>query len=307
MPKTHVTKKIEIDAKPSVIFPILNDFNHWTFWSPWLIMEPEAKVNVSEDSKYYDWEGNRIGSGNMKITSEAKNDRIEYDLNFLKPWKSYAKVTFLLKEKEDKTEVSWVMDSSLPFFLFFMKKGMEGFIGVDFDRGLRMLKEYVEDSKVKSKLEFIGKQKFDGLKYVGIKNTTGMAQLDEQMKADFERLERFIKDHQSYVDGAIFSQYHKWDIIKQRVDYTSGVGMKEIPSKLPDGFVAGEIPKTSVYTLRHIGSYAHLGNAWGTLNTMQRNKEFKNNKKIHPFEIYVNNPGETQDENLITDINFAVK
>ena len=34
-------------------------------------------------------------------------------------------------------ELTWTMDSSLPFFLFWMKKSMEGFIGMDYDPGLK--------------------------------------------------------------------------------------------------------------------------------------------------------------------------
>ena len=132
-------------------------------------MEPEAKVTVQEDGKYYEWSGNRVGSGNMTVLKEQTNEWIECDLTFLKPWKSKAKVKFNLKSEGDSTRITWNMDSSLPFFMFFMKKMMEAFVGMDYERGLNMLKDYSEDDKVHSHMEFKGRQTYPGCNYIGVK------------------------------------------------------------------------------------------------------------------------------------------
>jgi uncharacterized membrane protein len=175
MPKTHVSKSINIDRSPDEIFKKLNDFNQWPQWSPWLICEPDARVEVAPDAKYYEWEGKRVGSGNMRIINEQPNGSIDYDLTFLTPWKSTAKVRFALEDTGESTKVTWIMDSSLPFFMFWMKKSMESFIGMDFDRGLNMLKEQVEDGTVNSKLEFIGEGSYPGCQYLGITRTCSMS------------------------------------------------------------------------------------------------------------------------------------
>ena len=72
MPKMNVNKSIFIDATPAKIFPIINDLNNWEQWSPWTLAEPTAKITVAKDGKYHDWDGDIIGSGNLKITSEEK-------------------------------------------------------------------------------------------------------------------------------------------------------------------------------------------------------------------------------------------
>lgn len=132
-----------------------------------MILEPEATVNVEEGGKYYEWNGARIGSGNMRVSSEKENEFVELDLTFLKPWKSTSKVGFYMKEQGEGTEVTWTMDGSLPFFMFFMKKMMETFVGMDYDRGLRLLKDVVEDGEVHSKLDIEGKGEYPGGKYIG--------------------------------------------------------------------------------------------------------------------------------------------
>ena len=60
MPKTHVEKSILIAASADRVKSIITDFNHWAHWSPWLILEPEAKVTVSANCKMQEWEGKRI-------------------------------------------------------------------------------------------------------------------------------------------------------------------------------------------------------------------------------------------------------
>lgn len=307
MPKMNISRSIEIDAPASKVFTALNDFNNWIPWSPWLISDPEAKVNVAEDAKSYDWEGKRVGVGNMKVLKEEQDSFIEYDLNFLKPWKSHAITAFDLQEKDGKTQVTWKMDSGLPFFMFFMKKMMETYVGADYERGLDMLKAYVEDGAVPSQLEFKGASKFDGCNWVGVKKTCKIDDTVKEMPKDFALIRAYAEKNGDNVAGEPFSIYHKWDLVKNSVSYTAAIPVKDASSASSDGFVSGNIPSTNAYVLRHVGRYQHLGNAWSTLYNMNRSKEIRHKKAIHPFEIYRNNPHETPEKELITDIYFAVK
>lgn len=303
----HIHKSISINASVDQVFNTVNDFSQWQPWSPWLIQEPEAVVTVADDKKYYEWKGNRTGEGNMKIIQENENQALEMDLAFLKPWKSTAKVRFEFEAKGDVTEVHWLMDSSWPFFLFWMKKSMTAYIGMDYERGLMMLKDYIEDGKVHSKLEFKGNANYEGCTYIGIKREVSFANIGKQMEEDFTKLEAFLKDKEDLVAGTALSIYHKWDPVKQISGFTSAIPVKNIPSNLPQEFISGSIPATPTYTLQHTGPYEHLGNAWSTLYGMQRAKIFKINKKVDPFEVYHNDPANTPAQELLTEVNFPVK
>ncbi len=307
MPKINVTRSATIDSSINNVYSKLNDFNHWIKWSPWLIMEKGVKVNISEDAKYYEWKGDRVGEGNMSISLEDGSNSIEYDLTFLKPWKSEAKVKFMLSDNNDRTAVTWTMDSKLPFFMFWMKKMMEGFIGMDYERGLNMLKDYIEVGEVKSNLDWMGESDFPGAKYVGIKTTCDIDKMDEAMPGDFGKLEQFMKTNEDLATGQAYSIYHKWDIVKRKATYTACVGVTSIPEDLSDDLISGEIPATRIYTLRHTGKYDHLGNAWSTMIGMARGKEFKQKRGIHPWEHYLTNPKETAEDANITDVVFAIK
>lgn len=306
MPKTHVNKKVIVNASAEQIYAILADFSHWAAWSPWSIMEPEVNITISENNSYYEWVGGRTGSGNMRIVGQVENKSVSIDLNFLKPWKSYAKVEFHLKPSGEGTEVTWTMDSSLPFFMFWMKKMMEIFIGMDFDRGLRLLKDYAEDGEAHCKLTFGGRESHAGFQFVGMRTECTMETMGKKMEEDMPKLAQLAQENGLQITGPAFTQYHKWDVKNSRVVYTSGIPVAEVPANLPAGFFKGSIPATTVQTITMQGPYHHLGNAWSTLYSMQRNKEFKLNKAVHPFEEYHNSPHDTAQNDLLTKVCFPI-
>lgn len=306
MPKIHVVTSILIDKSIDEVFSVISDFNHWSAWSPWLIIEKNVNVNVSDDCKFYEWEGDLIGAGNMKITTEEINKSIDIDLTFLKPWKSKAKVRLELYKVEEKTEVRWIMDSKMPFFMFFMTKMMSTYIRMDFERGLNLLKDYIEEGKVNSKLEFPGNQVYDGCKYIGIRTRCGVYQTGERMSSDFNRLMSFFDDKKDAISSDLLTVYHVWNPVKNIVEYTCCVPVNRDIQNIPEGFVKGEIPKTSVHVVEHTGAYHHLGNAWSAQVSRERAKRFKKKKRSEPFEVYFNTPKEVTPSELKTNICFPI-
>lgn len=306
MPALNISKSITIDKSLSEVYQELNTFHHWRIWSPWLIQEPEAESKVSDDGKFQSWEGARVGSGNMTITDEKENEYVAYDLNFLKPWKSKAKVRFELDQVGDLTEVTWTMNGSIPFFMFWMKGMMEALVGMDYERGLMMLKDYLEEGEVQSKIKFQGTGDFSGFKYIALDAKTTRENIAASMEEVFGKLTQYAADSDK-VSGSPFTIYRKWEIAKGKVEYTAGFPVNEIPSNLPNEFVTGEISQTSVYSIKHTGPYEQLGNAWSTLYNLKQNKAFKANSKIHPFEVYVNDPREVSSKDLETIVYFPVK
>lgn len=306
MAKFSVAKSVEIRASAEKVFSVIDDYHQWPAWSPWLILEPGVDVAVKEGGKEYSWSGKRTGSGEMKILNEDPHQRVDMQVTFLKPWKSTSHVWFTLKPKGDKTELTWYMEGSLPFFLFWMKKAMTAYIGMDYQRGLTMLKDYIETGGVPSKLEFKGIIEFQGCTYVGIRSTATMETIGTKMKEDFDRLTPWANEHKDLLVNPPFSIYHKWDMVGNSVEYTSAFPVKEVPADLPAGFISGTIPATRVNTVVHTGPYKHLGNAWSAQYNMHQAKAFKPSKSLHPFEVYISMPGTVADNDLVTAIHFPV-
>lgn len=306
MPKFSLSRSTTIEAPIETVFSNVRDFKQWPIWSPWLIAEPSCQVINAEDGKSYSWVGKIVGSGEMEIISEESNSRIDYRLTFLKPWKSVASVSFQFKDKEGSTEATWTMSSSLPFFMFWMKNMMVAMMGMDFQRGLGMLKDHIEIGSVPSKLEFPGISRFEGGPYLGIRTSCPIADIGTQMEKDFKTLGTAIKTSGITPSGKPFSIYHKYDFVKGITEYTSALPVRSKPENVPSGLFAASMDSSDTYRVKHIGPYRHLGNPWSAGMMYGRAKVFKQSKKLHPFEVYENDPNETPENELSTTIHFPV-
>lgn len=307
MPKVNVQRSIDIKKPVSEVFNTLNNYDNWTAWSPWLITEREAKVKVADDKKSYEWEGDVVGAGQMKITKEVQDKEIHIDLTFLKPWKSHALTSLYFSENNGTTSVTWTMDTSLPFFMFWMKKMMEEMIGMDYERGLLMMKEYVEDGKVSSHLEMQGVSDFPAHNYIGIKRSTSIGGVKENMPGDYEKLMEFMmSNHKDSIAGNAFSIYHKWDLKNKVCEYTACVPVND-DVKPGAGMISGHHPGGKMFGCKHTGSYKYAGNAWSAMYGRKQAKKFKENKNVPPIEEYLNSPKDTPENELISVVRFGVK
>ncbi len=223
MPALKVIRELLIQSPVEKVYHNVYDLGEWVQWSPWLIMDRTTKVTVAADKRSYEWESNRIGSGNMKVVAHEENKSVKYDLNFLKPYKSHADVTMTVEPVEGGSKIVWSMDSSLPFFLFFMKKSMEAYIGNDFERGLKMLKDYCEQGSVPSHLNYTGFGSYAGCQYIGLKRTCQAKDASQFMSDDFVKLMAYCQGNENTDARACFTLYHEWDLIKGKVSYTAGV------------------------------------------------------------------------------------
>ena len=95
MPAYHIERSVTIEAPEDKVRSAIEDFAEWPKWSPWLCMEPEAKLEYrgtpGQVGHGYSWQGEITGEGGMEIAA-SEGSQVRMDLNFLKPWKSEAKV-----------------------------------------------------------------------------------------------------------------------------------------------------------------------------------------------------------------------
>lgn len=313
MPKIHVEKSIRINAPLETVKAAIENFSVWPAWSPWLISEPDATVTVhgtaGQTGHSYDWNGDLVGSGSMKIES-ITGGRQNMDLQFLRPFKSQAKVAMEIQQDGATTAVSWIMDSSLPFFLFYMTGMMRSMIGMDYERGLKMLKAYCETGKVDSRIEIIGVVDTPECRFVGYDTSSGLNSMAESMA---ESLPRIAKQAESTGltpnASAIGAIYNDMNIKSDYCDYTAIVPVVESLDsiKLSDGFRSGTLGGCKALKVIHHGAYEFLPNGWSAAFSYQRNKKLKLLKKQKPYEFYPDDPATTPAAELKTEIYIPVK
>lgn len=307
--KFDVERSIQIDAPLSKVRELIEDFNHWNSWSPWVVLEPSCPVTVegaaNEPGHSMSWDGDLIGSG--KNTLRSSDDRsFNYDLEFFKPWKSKAKTSFHLEEEQGKTLVNWLMNSSLPFFMFFMIKTMKNMIGMDYDRGLRMLKEVAEKGRVSCKTENNGLVDYEGFSYVGIQRSGPFSEMPDTMTKDFERLVNDVVVNGQKGAKHWLCIYPKFNMRTMQLTYIAAVSDEDLAGlDLGADYVTGKVDSGKALEIKHDGAYDFLGNAWSMGMMHIRGKKQK--ASGYPFEQYWNNPMETPPEELKTSVFFPVK
>ena len=307
--KFSVERQIIIEAPVEKVRALVEDFKHWQAWSPWIVVEPGCSVQVAGEANtpghVMSWQGELIGSGeNTLRASHAQG--IDYDLAFLKPWKSKAGVSFLFEALEEHTKVTWQMHSSLPLLMFFMIKTMKNLIAMDYDRGLLMLKHIAERGELQCSTENSGVVNYSGFSYVGIQRSVAFADIPTIMSRDFEKLVQDI-----VIDGKKKARhwvclYPKLNLKSMQATYIAAVSDEDIGNlHLGPEYIKGRIADTKALEIKHHGGYEFIGNAWSMGMAITRAKKLKASGP--PFEQYWNSPMEVSPEALETSIYFPIK
>lgn len=317
MPKLHLSRSIEINGDLETIYQMVADYNTWPTWSPWLLADPDAIVEQFGDpgsqASGYRWDSGVVGKGQMQhleLASPSSGNpepSIHAKLVFISPWKSEGDVRFHFKRvAADTVEVSWQMDSSLPWFMFPFAGMMKSLVSMDYDRGLTMLKDYVETGNIPSSCQFIGETEHGPYQVVGLRDTCTLQEVGEQMGKTIERVKQQLPPSLDPSKQQWVALYHKFKVRKQIFDYSCGIILPP-DQPVPAGLNTYSIPHTKAYQITHHGNYAHLGNAWSAGMQQMRSNQLKPNYKVPAMEIYRNNPEDTDPNEMLTDVMISMK
>lgn len=310
MPAYHVQRSIFIDADKETVFQKVVDYSTWTTWSPWLCAEPDAQVTVTENSSsvgsVYSWKGEVVGQGEIEHKRLEPGRLIEDEIRFVKPFKSRSDVSFDLETSGDGTRVTWHMKGSLPWFLFWMTGQMEIFIGMDYERGLKMLKEWIETGTILSDTKTHGVEPVGPLKMAGLRRQCSAKEIAESMQEAYDQVKAVWCQHDLPTGGDGISVYHHFDMKAMTFDYTCGFLIPETLAEVPSELTTWSINRCNALRVEHVGSYDNVGNGWSAAHQYARYKKLKQSK-AGTFELYKNDPDETPSAELRTEIFLPLK
>jgi carbon monoxide dehydrogenase subunit G len=147
-----ISRTSQVSAPPAAVFAQVNDFHQWQAWSPWDKMDPSMKKEYAGpaqgEGSSYTWSGSgQVGEGKMTIV-KSQPERIQIQLDFLKPMKATNQAEFTFQPQGQGTAVTWSMSGQKNFVakafgLFF---NMDKLVGGEFEKGLASLKTLSEAS-----------------------------------------------------------------------------------------------------------------------------------------------------------------
>jgi hypothetical protein len=311
--KIRIQKDTTIHKSATDIYNIISDIRQWNTWSPWTHCEPTVKTTASGISgqigQTQTWQGEVIGSGKMAITRVDAPSTIEMELEFYKPWKSFATVIFSIEnEDNNKSRVVWTMNTEMPIFMFFFKKMMMAYMGHDFERGLKMLKEFAEDGTVTSRSVYSGEHSFQEFYVVGKKTNCAIQDLPTRIRSDFEELNQNLKNQTISNPEFMTTLSHKHDIPKGICEFSAGYCYTSLQNlKIPSGYQLTQMNSHKGLVVDHYGSYQYMSNPWSMAATYQRGKKKKLLKSVPMYEIYKAIPDGRSEKDLHTQIVMPLK
>ena len=118
-PRYQIEKSIIIKRPQPEVMSRVADLSSYREWNPWQKMEPSAQAVITGTAKKpghkYEWKGKKIGAGSLTLR-DIDQKHIQFDLVFLRPWKSKASDNWLFEEwGSDGTKVTWQNAGELPF------------------------------------------------------------------------------------------------------------------------------------------------------------------------------------------------
>ena len=147
----RVQRSATIAAPPAVVFSHVNDLHLWQDWSPWAKLDPNAKNSFdgpqAGTGAKMSWVGNKeVGEGVMTITGNQPAERVDFLLEFKKPFEASNTADFTFKPEGNQTVVTWGMSGKNNFV--FKAVGLflncDKMVGPQFEKGLSDLKAIAE-------------------------------------------------------------------------------------------------------------------------------------------------------------------
>ncbi len=216
-----VDRSLTIDAPRDRVFAAIVDFKTWPDWSPWLLHEPDTRLEYSEnydqEQGSYTWDGKMVGAGRLTHVSLEPERSIEQRIEFTRPFKAVSRVAWQFGEVDGQTEVHWIMQGEMPFLFRFMTEMTRQMIAKDYDLGLHLLNGYLNQDSPHPRFEFIGSEEVKGFNYAYESFSGYHEAMVKAMQEGFPRLLEQTRDR-DIIDGFPSSVYHKADPNKAYIE-----------------------------------------------------------------------------------------
>jgi hypothetical protein len=148
-----VAREVVINKPKSEVFDYLRLLKNQNKFSVWSSLDTNMKTEYRGTDgtqgfiSAWDSDNKNVGKGEQEILKIVDGERIDYELRFLKPFKStsWAYIT-TASINDTKTLVHWEFNGKMKYpsniMLLFMN--MEKMVGNDLDKGLQNLKSNLE-------------------------------------------------------------------------------------------------------------------------------------------------------------------
>lgn len=148
-----ISKEVIVNKPKAAVFDYLKFLKNQNKFSVWGSIDPKMKTEFRGTDgtegfvSAWDSEIKNAGKGEQEILKIVDGERVDYEIRFLKPYKStsWAYIT-TTTVNDNQTRVHWEFTGNMkyPTNLMMLFMNMEKMVGNDLDKGLQNLKIILE-------------------------------------------------------------------------------------------------------------------------------------------------------------------
>jgi effector-binding domain-containing protein len=311
----HVERSLFIDAPPSVVFSQVNGLRHFNDWSPWVAVMPDAEYTFEGPDfgvgSKMSWSATepRPEAGSQTIVASTPYERVDIEIDF--GGKGTAQAAYLLQAEDGGTNLTGSFDTDFGINLLGRYWGLllDRQLGPLYAQGLTNLKRIAEELP---KVDWSGLE--IGITQVPSKTIayfTGSSgrdadEISTALGAAYGRVAMFITANQLQIDGQPIAIANFWD--DRGYGFDAGIPVSGTPARGagPESPVRmGETYGGRVVRAVHVGPYVGLVETYSIVEAFMIAHKLEANGRS--WNVFVSDPGDTPEEELITEIYQPVK
>lgn len=295
--KFHTQRSLHMNAKPEQVFKLINNFKNWDQWDPWHLKDTLAQKNYNEIAEgkgaSYSWKSkvDEVGEGTLTIIESVPNQKVQNEMQF--KGMGYSRSDFLIEPGDSGITLTWSMDTEGKGISVLMKPlwkimclMMDKFVGPEYEKGLKNIKEIVENEPNQTIAGFDSEIKeWPAFYYIGIREKLKGAEISQKFGTYIGLLMAEMKKQGAEQAGNPFS-----------INYSASGDLFDIeiciPVKQPmlenANIKPGSKLATKALVIQYYGDYMNIGRVYGPgFEYLAKNNL---NASGAPMEFYVSDP-----------------
>jgi effector-binding domain-containing protein len=308
-----ISRDIVIDRPAKVVYKTVNSMHNFNQWSPWPKMDPDAEFTFQGPEygvgSQMTWSGNQsIGSGVQTIVETVDNQQVKTKTVFKSKDNAVSHTTYRLTPVDDgATKVEWIYETDFDGDIIgrYVGSMLDGMLGPQYEQGLEKLKTVVESQPVYDfsdiSEENVGNQ---NILFIPIE-VNQQSEINAKMGPAYGQIMRFMQRNQiematpplavyRQVGGDVPGGFGSW-----RIDVAVGVDVDGL-SGITGEIQLGQLPGGPVVKYVQTGAYDLAEKSYETIDAyLEENGLIVNGA---PWEVYINDPSEVPEADLVTHI-----
>lgn len=310
-------RSIVIERPVSTVFTLLDSFNSFPDWSPWLARDPGAVYEITGPESgmgaRISWSGDprRVGNGWQEITQSSPWSLIRLKLYI--DQQGAADTYFQFEPTAAGTILTWGFDADLAedqgffggllaryFGLFFNQ-----WIGQDYEEGLDRLKQYAESLPATDfsglEVEMVNAESMDIL-YVAAQSSMEPGDIAASLATAYQEITAFMAVNNIDLLAQPMAITRAWD--EKAYEFDAAIPVAPTQAEPSGNVRLGKSPSGPAVRVVHKGSYDRMTPSYEKLAAYMAAHGLKEGKVS--WEHYISDPGQTVAEERITHIYFLI-